>query len=297
MTARTLTATRPGPMAFLVDLPAGEIRVITDPSRTVAEVTVTARGDDPAVHEAVCDAVLRWDEPTGTLTVRVHPTAASVAFAGSTQTVTGVEIGGVVNLGGRVVIGGVEITGRGATGGRIEIIAKLPEGSSVAALTRSASLACLGEFAEVDFTSTAGDVSAGGVGALRAKTTSGDVSAAVVDGAAVVRSVSGDVHLGRADDVYAATTSGDVTVTDFAGRAEVSTVSGDIRIRATAGAAIAARSVSGDVTVTANGTALAEGLAVNATSRTGRVTTPTDTPPGAASASHVRQPRRTNGGA
>ena len=48
MTTRTLTAERPGPVALSVDLPAGDIRVVTDPSRTFAEVTVTAHGDDPA---------------------------------------------------------------------------------------------------------------------------------------------------------------------------------------------------------------------------------------------------------
>ncbi|MCQ0016854.1 DUF4097 family beta strand repeat-containing protein [Actinomadura madurae] len=153
----------------------------------------------------------------------------------------------------------------------------------------------LGEFAEVDFTSVSGDLTVGGVGALRVKTTSGDVSAAVVDGAAVVRSVSGDVYLGRADDVYALTTSGDVTVNDFAGRAGLATVSGDVRVRAAEGGHIRVRSVSGDVTVTATVKAL--GLMVDATSRTGRVTTPTDTPPGAAFASRARRPRRTNGGA
>ncbi|CNE52480.1 Uncharacterised protein [Mycobacterium tuberculosis] len=295
MTTRILTAPRPGPVALSVDLPAGDIRVITDPSRTLAEVTVTAHGDDVAVHDAVRDAVLRWHEGTGNLTVRVNPPA------GGTGTVIGnhAVISGIVNVGGRVTVNGVEITGCGAmvVGGHVRITALVPEGTSVTASTRSASLECAGEFAEVDFTSTSGDLTAGGVGALRVKTTSGDVSAAVVDGAAAAASVSGDIYLGRTDDVTASTTSGDVTVNDFAGRAEVASVSGDVRVRAAEGGAITARSVSGNVTVTATGAALAEGLTVNATSQTGRVTTPTDTPPPAVTASRSRWPRRTNGGA
>ncbi|TDC78659.1 DUF4097 family beta strand repeat-containing protein, partial [Actinomadura sp. 7K507] len=293
MTTRTLTAPRPGPVALSVDLPAGDIRVITDPSRTLAEVTVTAHGDNPAVHDAVRDAVLRWYEPTGNLTVRVNP-PAGVTVVDGTQTVIGARgapvvqssgdvpggvtvIGGnVVQVGGRVTVNGVEVTGAtAAAGGRVEITARVPDGTSVTAATRSASLECAGEFAEVDFTSTSGDLTAGGVGALRAKTTSGAVSAAVVDGAAAAASVSGDLYFGRADDVTASTTSGDVTVNDFAGRAEVATVSGDVRVRAAEGGTITARSVSGDVTVTATGTALAEGLTVDATSRVGRVITPT----------------------
>ena len=315
MTTRTLTAPRPGPISLSVDLPAGDIRVIADPSRTCAEVTVTAHGDDPAVHDAVRDAVLRWYEATGNLTVRVNP-PAGVTVVGGTQsvigdrgatvvqsfsdipggvTVTGFVIGNVVQVGGRVTVNGVEITGGAvAASGRVEITARVPEGTSVAAATRSASLECAGELAEVDFTSTSGDLTAGGVGALRAKTTSGDVSAAVVDGAAAAASVSGDLYFGRADDVYASTTSGDITVNDFAGRAEVATVSGDVRVRAAEGGAITARSVSGDVTVTATGVALAEGLTVDAASRIGRVTTPTTAPAATPPAPRARRPRRTD---
>ncbi|MGI5322051.1 DUF4097 family beta strand repeat-containing protein [Actinomadura nitritigenes] len=320
MTTRTLTAERPGPVALSLDLPAGDIRVITDPSRTLAEVTVTAHGDDPAVHDAVRNAVLHWYEPTGNLTVRVNlPATSGVTVVGGTQTVIGnhgatvvqsfgdIPVGmtvtgavfsgdGIVNVGGgRVTVNGVEITGSGAVlpGGRVQITALVPEGTSVTAATRSASMECAGEFAEVDFTSTSGDLAAGGVGALRAKTTSGDVHATVVDGIAAATSVSGDIYLGRADDVTASTTSGDVTVNDFAGRAALASVSGDVRVRAAEGGTITARSVSGDVTVTATGTALAEGLTVNATSRAGRVTTPTDTPP--ATTARARRPRRTNG--
>ncbi|MFG2002097.1 DUF4097 family beta strand repeat-containing protein [Spirillospora sp. NPDC048911] len=316
-TSRTLTATRRGPVALSVDLTAGDIKVITDPDRTVAEVTVTAHGDDRAVHDAVRDAGLRYDESTGELTVKVDAPAGGVTVIGGSQTiigtggatvlqsfgdiaagvtVNGVEItgDGIVSF-GRVTVNGVEITGRGVTVGRVEITAHVPEGSIVAAVTRSAHLECSGEFAVVGFTSTSGDLSVGGVGTLRADTTSGDITAAIVDGAAIVRSVSGDVHLGRADDVTANATSGDITVGDFAGRAEVSSVSGDVRVRATEGGIITARSVSGDVTVTATGTALAEGLTVNATSRTGRVTTPTDHPND--TTSHARRPRRTNGDA
>ncbi|WP_433138973.1 DUF4097 family beta strand repeat-containing protein [Actinomadura nitritigenes] len=320
MTTRTLTAERPGPVALSVDLPAGDIRVITDPSRTLAEVTVTAHGDDPAVHDAVRDAVLRWYEPTGNLAVRVNLPAAGVTVVGGQTvignrgttvvqsfgdipadvTVTGAVFSGagIVNVGGgRVTVNGVEITGVGTVlpGGRVEITARVPEGTSVAAATRSAPMECAGEFATLDFTSTSGNLTARGVGDLRAKTTSGDIYAMAVDGIAAAASVSGDIHLGRADNVTASTTSGDVTVNDFAGRAEVASVSGDVRVHAAEGGTITARSVSGDVTVTATGTALAEGLTVNATSRAGRVTTPTDTPP--ATAARARRPRRTNGDA
>jgi hypothetical protein len=322
MTTRTLTAPRPGPVTLSVDLSTGDIRVITDPSRTVAEVTVTAHGDDPAVHNAVRDAVLRWYESTGNLTVRVYPPTSGVTVVGGGQTVignhgatvvqsfgdihagvtvTGGVISGdaIVNAGsGRVTVNGVEITGGAfVAGGHVQITALVPEGSSVTAATRSASLECAGELAEVDFTSTSGDLTAGGVGALRAKTTSGDVHATVVDGIAAAASVSGDIYFGRADDVTASTTSGDVTVNDFAGRGEMASVSGDVRVRAAEGGTITARSVSGNVTVTATSTAQAEGLTVDATSRTGRVTTPTDNPTGAASAARARRPRRTNGGA
>ncbi|MFG1854065.1 DUF4097 family beta strand repeat-containing protein [Actinomadura geliboluensis] len=319
MTTRTLTATRPGPVALSVDLSAGDVRVFTDTGRALAEVTVTAHGDDPAVHDSVRDAVLRWEKDAGAVTVRAHPPAGGVTVIGTGQavfgnhattvvhsfgdipagvTVTGAVINGegIVNLaGGRVTVNGVEVTGGAVAGGRVQITAHLPEGSSVTALTKSAPMACTGEFAAIDFTSTSGDLTAGGIGTLCARTTSGDITAAVVDGAAVLRSISGDVYLGRADDITAATTSGDVTVNDFAGRADLQSVAGDLRVRATEGGTLTARTVSGDITVTATDTALTEGLTVNATSRAGRVTTPTDNPPGPATAARPRRPRRTNG--
>ncbi|MDL4772490.1 DUF4097 family beta strand repeat-containing protein [Actinomadura xylanilytica] len=312
MTTRSVIAQRSGPVPLSLDLPAGVITVTANPARTVAEVTVTARGDDPALHTAVRNAVLRWDERRGALVVQVPEVAGN---AGQTVfgnrgvtvvqsfgdvpagvTITGSTItGGVVTGGGRVVIDGVTVTGGGIeAAGQIEITAHVPEGSTVGALTRSAPLNAVGEFAEVDFTSTSGDLNVGGTGALRAKTVSGDVAAAAVDGSAVARSVSGDIRLGRADDIRAVSTSGDVTVADFGGHAKMSTVSGDLTLHAAEGGIVCARTVSGDVTVTASGAALAEGLTINATSRSGHVSTPTDTPPTTARA---RRPRRTTRGA
>ncbi|MFC6881208.1 MULTISPECIES: hypothetical protein [Actinomadura] len=113
MTTRTLSAFCPVPVVLSVDLPAGDIEVITTWSRTVAEVTVTGVQDSGD---------------------------------------------GLDNLGERVGVDGVEVTGATVAGGRITVTAHVPEGSSVAALTRSAPLSAAGVFAEVDFTSVSGDV-------------------------------------------------------------------------------------------------------------------------------------------
>ncbi|MFG1997701.1 DUF4097 family beta strand repeat-containing protein [Spirillospora sp. NPDC048911] len=313
MTTRTLIAERPGPVLVVIDLPAGAITVTAEPERRTAEMTITARGDDPAVADAVRRAVLRWNTNYGRgggallaavpevrgggvqTTVRNHGGTVITQITGSIPagaSVTGAVIGadGAITIGGgKVVIDGVTVVG-----GDIEITARVPEGSHLAVRTRSADLAAHGEYASVDFVSVSGGLALGGTVRLTAETTSGDVRAAAVDGPAEVRSVSGDIRIDRADDVQARTTSGAIALPDTGGLIATATVSGDITVHATEGGTVGARSVSGDVTVTAAPAALAEGLTVRADSRSGTVTTPDDTPTAAA---RPRRPRRGTGGA
>jgi len=112
-------------------------------------------------------------------------------------------------------------------------------------------------------TATADIACAGLLGALQAKTASGDVI--VQDGcdAANVSTASGDIRLaGVLGEAELQTASGDVTTQSIGGRASVTTASGDIRIASAAHDA-RLRSASGDVVL---GCAYEGDLSVNTAS-------------------------------
>lgn len=85
---------------------------------------------------------------------------------------------------------------------------------------------------------------------------------------------SGDIRLGRTDVTEASTMSGDIHLRDFGGTAQLSSMSGDIRVHASAGGDLTAKTMTGDVTVTATGSALDDDLDVRAHSMTGDVRIP-----------------------
>lgn len=319
MTTRTLTADRSGPVLLDLTLPAGTMPVTAEPDRDTAEVTITARGQDPAVADAVRDAALWWSPEGGfggTLTVQV-PEVNSGGFQGVTfgrggtsvtqilgyvpagATVTGLSITGAGGI--RVGDGTVIVNGVPVAGSQVEISARVPEGSLIRASSRAADLTARGEYAAVVFASTSGDLDVGGVGELIAETVSGDVRAACVARRARLKSTSGDICIERIDVVVAESVSGDIHVVDLGGEAgwvggvgglaTLCTVSGNITLHATENGRVDAVSQSGDITVTAEPTALAKGLSVTANSRTGHVTTP-DTHPAPPTA-RPRRPRRT----
>jgi hypothetical protein len=271
MTARSLTAERPGPVLVAVSVPAGVVNVTTDPEVTTAAVYVRATTDDPALSEAIERAELRWDA-MGALMVTVPdlPSIQSTVRGGSINVVqhighvaagtvvTGLVIDGDLSVSsGRITVNGVPIHGSTIVTGQIEVIARVPEGSNVDLRTTSADLTAQGEFDTVMAHTVSADVRADACHQLVAFTTSGDVSAAVVDTAATIQTVSGDIRLA-----------------EFAGRADLSSTSGDITVRACHAADGSARSVSGDVRVTATGRALVAGVSIQARSVSGVVATP-----------------------
>jgi Putative adhesin len=112
---------------------------------------------------------------------------------------------------------------------QLDLTIKAPEGSSCAAKTISADLACVGELS-----------------ALTMQTASGDTTAASVSGAVTVRSASGDVLLDTAGDIAITTASGDVQAARVGGYARISTASGDVSLGYCAGSVIA-QTASGDI--------------------------------------------------
>jgi len=299
MSTRTLHAERTGPITLDLDLPAGSITVRAEAGRERAALTIRTADETGSSADAVTDAVLRWEE-RGALVAQVKNTGAtgattivrgnrgttviqsfdSVSFGGTVIGMVGGTIHGDLVLGGgKTVVNGQVIShgGAGTTvhigGSPIQIIATVPEGSTVIARTSSADVTAEGCFAAVNGRTQSGDVRLDTVERPMVETQSGDVT---IDRSqdANIKTQSGDISLGRTDVVQASTMSGDIRVTDFGGTALLNSMSGDLTVHATAGGSLTARTMSGDVEVTATDTALGDDLDVQANSMSGRVRTP-----------------------
>lgn len=108
---------------------------------------------------------------------------------------------------------------------------------------------------------------------VTASTRSGDIT---VNKAADInaKTHSGSVYLDAADVVEAHTMIGQIDILGFCGTANLSTMSGRIRVHATAGGLVDARTMTGDIQVTATREALKAGLDVWPHTMSGRVSAP-----------------------
>lgn len=282
---RTLTAPQSGPVLIDAQLlgAGGVVTVRTDPDRTNAVITIRTTDEKDDVAMAVRDADLRWDT-RGALVAHVH----GKGQGGTTIVNGGVFIAGnsfgVVqhvhtNYGSTVAISGGDLNfsgraGVASLGTAIEIVAIVPEGSSVTARTQSASFIADGEYVAVNAATQSGDVRVTRrTGRVIAATQSGDVD--VANSSHIeAKTQSGDILLGRTELVEARTMSGDIRIRDFGGDAKLQTMSGDIRVHATAGGDITAKTMSGDIEVTATAHAVDNDLDVRATTMSGQVQYP-----------------------
>jgi DUF4097 and DUF4098 domain-containing protein YvlB len=141
--------------------------------------------------------------------------------------------------------------------GSIEVVALVPPRSGIDLRGQSPSLEARGLFGDITVKTVSGDVLGDTAATLTAETTSGDVRLQRVTESATATTVSGDILLGAAARTVLA-----------------SSVSGDIYVNAVDAAQISARSVSGDVRVTASTEAVAAGVTVQASSVSGMVARP-----------------------
>ena len=257
------TFATPGPVALVVEVPAGEIALETVPC---AETTdeLEPLGSDEASREAAETARVDMRE----------------------RGAGGQEV--------RVVIesrGGL----RWGFGRSPEVLARItvPHGTSVEAETASADIRARGRYAEasvrvasadVEFDEIERDASVNGAsgdvtlrrvgGDIRVNTASGDVEVDEAGGAVRANTASGDVLVRRArGPVEVQSASGDVVVGDVAAGARVSTASGDQRVDAVSEGDVMLESASGDVRV---GVRRGSRLWVDASSRSGDVTSDFD---------------------
>ncbi|MFF5809085.1 DUF4097 family beta strand repeat-containing protein [Streptomyces sp. NPDC012746] len=291
MTSRRIAAEHTGPVTIDAALLgyAGTITVRAESDCERATLTVRTADEEGEAADLVRDATLR-QSGTGGLYASVQGKGGSTS--GGTTIITGggrrvVQSFGVITgsvtgmtvIGGNVTVNGVRIgaNANGATiitgASPIEIIAVVPEGSSVIGRTQSADIITEGALLNITGHTQSGDVRTGHVAKVLASTKSGDV---VVDRAAHIsaKSIGGDLRFGRTDVVEAETVGGDIHIADFGGTARLKTVGGDIRVHATAGGDINARTVGGDIDVTATEAALDDNLDVQSNTVGGRVRTP-----------------------
>jgi Putative adhesin len=133
----------------------------------------------------------------------------------------------------------------------LDLTIKAPEGSSCAARTVSADLACVGELSALAMETASGDVTAASVsGDITVKSASGDVLLSAAGGDVTVSTASGDIQALRVDgDARIDTASGDVAIGYCSSSVSAHTASGDIRLEAVAAGQVELISASGDMQV------------------------------------------------
>ncbi|MEV7466151.1 DUF4097 family beta strand repeat-containing protein [Streptomyces kronopolitis] len=278
MTSRKLVSEVAGPIVIDATLlgNGGTVTVRADASCERATLTVSTADEDGPSAEAVRNTALRQiskglhvnvqgDGASSGGTTIVRGGGRGVTVIQSAGNVTGTMIGyqgdviGGNFVGGDMIVNGVRVSG-GTTiiqgGSPIDIVAVVPEGSSVVGHTQSASIDAQGPL-----TSITADTQSGAVTVEQAA----DITA---------KTMSGSVRLGRTDFVNAKTMSGSVQIADFGGTARIKTMSGSVRVHATAGGDVDVNTMSGSITVTATDAALADDLDVRPRSMSGRISVP-----------------------
>lgn len=254
MTSRTFTATGHDPVTLR--LPSGSARVIVDPGRKLAEITLHTDDETGAAADAIRDARVMT---VGGLEVAVPDAGGGgmtvINHGRGSISVSGNNYGTVISGGGNITVNGQRIT-PGMTG--INVISPIaasvhvPPGTHFRFHSTSADLTVTGPLDALTVSTTSGDVEAGMVGALVANSVSGDVEATAVTGSAVVGSTSGDIEIGAYSGRHAALNaiSGDIGLSatpDSSGNLHATTVSGDIRLRGAGHLNVSSNSVSGKV--------------------------------------------------
>jgi DUF4097 and DUF4098 domain-containing protein YvlB len=137
----------------------------------------------------------------------------------------------------------------------LDLVVRLPRGSSCQLKAASADIRCTGELGSLDARSASGDVTVEQVtGAVSINTASGDVRLKDAAAAVQVNTASGDTDIGRAGgEVSLNSASGDVTVSRAEGSVKARSASGDVRISSITAGRGEISTVSGDISVAVPG--------------------------------------------
>jgi Putative adhesin len=177
----------------------------------------------------------------------------------------------------------------------LDLTIMAPSGSSCAARTASADVACVGELSGLSVHTASGDVTAAAItGDVTIQSASGDALLNEVGGDLAVTTASGDVQATRVDgDTRVNTASGDVAIGYCAGSVSAHTASGDLELRCVASGDVQLMSASGDMQV---GVVPGIGVYLDLASTSGSVRSELDASDGDISAATVQLKCRTLSG-
>ena len=224
---RSETYSTPGPLRLNLEIPAGEIEVVTgNTDETRVELEAVANND--AIRELVENSRIELVKRGEGHEVVVEAKSRHGIFIS-------------LSRGPDIRFGGPDV--------RLRITC--PNGADLDVRTKSADLRARGEYGSVDIKTASGDTQIEKAnGTTRIKTASGDVHIDEVASSLDVQSVSGDLHVGAVHgDIRAQLVSGDVHVRDAGGSISTNTVSGDQRFEGVQRGRIELKAISGDVTV------------------------------------------------
>jgi hypothetical protein len=133
----------------------------------------------------------------------------------------------------------------------LDLTIMAPSGSSCAAKTASADVACVGELSALTVHTASGDVTAAAIsGDVTIQSASGDAMLNEVGGDLTVTTASGDVQAKLVDgDTRINTASGDVAIGYCSGSVSGHTASGDVELRCVTSGSVQLMSASGDMAV------------------------------------------------
>ena len=224
---RSETYSTPGPLRLNLEIPAGEIEVVTgNTDETRVELEAVANND--AIRELVENSRIELVKRGEGHEVVVEAKSRHGIFIS-------------LSRGPDIRFGGPDV--------RLRITC--PNGADLDVRTKSADLRARGEYGTVDIKTASGDTQIEKAnGTTRIKTASGDVHIDDVASSLDVQSVSGDLHVGAVrGDIRAQLVSGDIHVRDAGGSISTNTVSGDQRFEGVQRGRIELKAISGDVTV------------------------------------------------
>lgn len=147
---------------------------------------------------------------------------------------------------------GPETDGKRTRFPRVDLRIAMPSEMNLSCSNKSGDMAASGLDSEISMESYSGDIELSRItGKITGKSKSGDIEAAYLEGEAVLETLSGDVEISFCTgNISAASKSGDVALKQFEGDGQIVSISGDCDIGITGRSRLAAKSTSGDVSVT-----------------------------------------------
>ncbi len=191
--------------------------------------------------------------PAGSITVSAEPVTTATVSLASRSGRRGDELieATTVEFDAGTLIIAVPDRVRLLSSTSLDLVVRLPRGSSCVLNAASADIRCSGDLGSLDARTASGDVSAErAAGQVSINTASGNIRLDDAAGQVRVNTASGDAHISRAGgDVTANSASGDLIIGRAEGSAKVRSASGDVQIESIAAGSGEVNTVSGDISI------------------------------------------------